>query len=142
MALEHNLIYYASRVKERRENSKIPQPQGETVINKVNETTIADLRELADLAGLPLSVVLKRIQDPDLIHSYLPERSLEAAIVPTTLNRFRSKIRDSVLEARGAGYATPMILKDYYPIIYSSFIRKITEIENLSSQAPGDTLDG
>lgn len=132
--LEHNLIYFATRLESDSKVFPIQKELRKVTLPTRSSTSLTDLRKIADDAGLPLSVILKKVTDPDQIETYIsdPENGLQEFFESDLKKNMLAK--DSYDRASRAGHAPPMIGKDYIEVIYSSYRRKIAEVAAIQAK--------
>lgn len=141
MALEHNLIYFSTRAKSDNSHRINTAAPATSIVVSEQRTTIEDLRDKADELGLSLSILLKRIQDPDKRSSYISDSIYGYSGMPSTSKRSTSNILEIKSWARQAGIKTPLIIKNYYTTIYSSYIRKVDEVDAMMAEAVTGVVD-
>ena len=131
MALEHNLIYYATRAKVSKEVSELQEDRKFVAFTIPKVRTILDIRRKADLLGLSLPILLRKMHDPDEIYNIVDDDSYLFANEKSTLNKLKDSVIKVKTQAEAQGVKHPMIASDYYAVLYSSYIKHVKELSIL-----------
>jgi hypothetical protein len=130
MAYEHNLIYFATRELASVAVSAPGEPPRFQAFPVSIISDIKDVRKVADSLGLSLSVVLRRMQDPDKIGSISPDNSYSFTQAQLGADKASSKSDQLAEEYRLRGSVPPLVEGPYYATLYSSYVRHIEEMDS------------
>ena len=131
MALEHNLIYYATRANSAKEVSEIPEERNYVSFAIPKVRTLLDIRKKADSLGLSMPILLRRMADPDEIYDIISDDSYSFANEKVTLTKLQDSVNKVKLAATEQGVRAPMIATNYYAVVYSSYVKHVQEVDNL-----------
>lgn len=131
MALEHNLIYFATRVKATKDISSLPQDKKKISFPISQVRSIVDIRKKADELGLSLPIVLRRMHDPDEIYNIIDDDFYSFVDEKSSLNRLKDSINIIKKKSSIGGTKPSLVASNYYAVLYSSYIRHVEELDKI-----------
>jgi len=133
MALEHNIIYFATKVEEKRRNpiSEVEEPK-EVAVSTKDSYSLADLRTAADLAGVPMSLILKRLTDADDFYLYAKDPVYSVERFFSTDSKREVEVRKTIKTSNSAGSPSPAISNNSFKTTYLSYRRKLDEMNAIT----------